>query len=325
MSQLHNSNDDYSFYLEMKEIVNYLSYIVCIILVPIGLFLNLITIKLMSSKNFSNQSIKFYYILISVNNSLVLTFNFITFVSGSVGTEAVLWSNFSCVFFTSSRIFTILASWLNMALTVDRIIQTYFPYKYFWIKKNKIKICISVCLFIASVLLSIPCFYFRITVTTSIDSVTNKTIITKACTASKNIVSIRDVITFFLRGIIPLFTILVMNSFLMYKLKRSKLYFLNNNELKNEYYFSYTIAVFNFSFLFALLPYVGSLLVLFIVQNMPGVTVISRIYVIAGFCYNIGVFFATYNFYFAFFINFKFNVLFRQEFLTIYYKFKNYI
>ena len=325
MSQLQNSNDDYSFYLEIKEIINYLSYTVCIILVPIGLFLNAITIKLMRSKNLSNQSITFYFILISVNNSFVLTFNFITFISGSVGSEAVLWSNFSCVFFTSSRIFTILASWLNIAITLDRLIQTYFPYKYFWIKKNKIKILISACLFIASVLLSMPCFYFTITVTTSIDSVTNKTVITRACTASKNIVLIRDMITFFLRGIIPLITILIMNSFLMYKLKRSKLYFLNNNELKKEYYYSYSIAVFNIFFIISFVPYIGGLMMLFIVQNISGVTAISRIYVIAVFCYNIGVFSTTFTYCFAFLINFRFNVLFREEFLSIYYKFKNYL
>ena len=323
MSQ--NSNDDYSFYLEMKEIANYISYTICIILFPTGFFLNVITIVLMKSKNFSNQSITFYYILISVNNNLILAFNFITFISASINNEATLWSNFSCVFFISSRIFTILASWLNIALTVDRIIQTYFPYKYFWIKKNKIKICISVCLFIASVLLSIPCFYFRITVTTSIDSVTNKTIITKVCTAPKNIIFIREIITFFLRGILPLIIILVMNSFLMYKLKRSKLYFLNNNELKKEYYFSYSIAAFNIFFIVLFLPYIGGLMMFFIVQNMPGVTAISRIYVIALFCYNIGVFSTTLTYCFAFLINFRFNVLFRHEFLSIYYKFKNYL
>ena len=323
MSQI--SNGDYSFYLQIKDITNYFSYIVSVILFPTGFSLNVLIIILMKRENFSEQSIKFYYTLIAVNNNLILAFNFVTFLSSSVNNDAVLWSNFSCAFFGSSRIFTILSSWLNIALTFDRIIQTYYPYKYELIKRNKFKFLISICLFLASVLVSIPCFYFRIIETTSIDSLTSKTVITRSCTAPKTIVSIRDMITFLLRGIIPLFIILIMNSFLIYKLRRSKMYFLSNIELKKEYYFSCSIAVFNIFFIISLVPFVGSLLMLNIVQNMPGVTPISRIYVIAGFCYNIGIMFTTYNFCFTFFINFKFNVLFREEFLTIYYKLKNYL
>jgi hypothetical protein len=317
------ASQDYSFYLQVKEVINYVIYFVTVIILPIGFFLNIISMLIFNRKNFSGETIKFYYNFILANNNIVIVINFITYLSQSLNNDIALLSNFTCVLSHSSRVFTIFASWLQVLVTVDRFIHIYYPHKCELIKRTKILLIIIFFIFTSCILICTVNFYYSIVEYTSIYSTTNKTITTRVCTAPKNIVFVRDIITVVARGLIPIILIGVFNSCLIYKLKNSKAYFFNNEILKKEYYFACSIAWFNIFFLATLVFYTLSLLLLNIVQNLAGVSMISRVYVISNIIMKLALITTIYNFCFSFFINLKFNILFRNEILILFYNLKN--
>ena len=318
-----STSQDYLFFLQTKEALNYLVYFVTVIILPIGFFFNIISLLIFNRKNFSGETIKFYYNFILTNNNIVIIINFITYLSQSLNNDVALLSNLSCVLSQSSRVFTIFASWLQVLVTVDRFIHICYPHKCELIKRTKILLIIIFFIFTSCILICTNNFYYSIVDNTSIDSTTNKTITAKMCTAPKNIVFVRDIITVVARGLIPIILIGIFNSCLIYKLKKSKTYFFNNEILKKEYYFACSIAWFNIFFLITLAFYTLSLLLLNVVQNLAGVSMISRVYVISNLVMTLGIITTIYNFCFSFFINLKFNILFRNEILILFYNLKN--
>ena len=317
-------SDEYSFYLTIKIVSNYFSYIVVVIVFPLGFLLNTISILLFNRKNFSGETIKFYYKLILINNNLILVINFVDYVSISINYDIALLSNFTCILSQSSRIFTIFASWLQVMVTIDRFIHICYPHKFVAIKKIKVLLVIVLVIFLLCLAMSYTLFYNRVVYVQSVDALSSTTITTKVCTSPSDILFIRDTITAISRALIPFIIVLIINSILMFKLKRIKTYFLSNPELKKEYYFAYSIAAFNVFFLVTLVPYLCSCLLMGFV-NALGFSIISRTYVISNMISNISITLTLYNFCFSFMINFKFNVLFREEVLHLYYKIKNYL
>lgn len=326
-----SSNDDYSFYLTMKTLTNYLAYLVTVVLFPLGFIFNIISIVVFRRKNLREHPISFYNIIILINNNLVILINFIVYFTLSLSNDALLWSNSSCQFFSAAtRITTSMASWLYVAITMNRIRKICFQNKFPSLTNTKKKLFtklsfIVLVIFIVVLVTNIPHFYFGIETTNTFDTTTNKTIVKMLCTAPKNIIYIRDLIAIIVRAIVPLVIIGILNTILIFKLRIFKRKIESNSSNKKEYIFTYSVVVFNVFFIISLTPYVISLYFFNLQQENPSISITSKVYVITNWIYYFSLFLTLYNFCFSFLVNLKFNVYFRDEFFQLYYEIRNFL
>lgn len=313
------SADDYSYFLYVKDAQNYIGYLISAVIFPISFALNIISVLFIYKQTFSGLTIRFYFVLSAITNNLVILINFFVYLTKAINNDITLWSNFWCAFFQFGRMFAIYSAWLQIMVTFDRLIKIGYPHRFQMLANIKFLSAIAGVLFIGSLVLALPNLFFRIQTITIYDTVTSK-----FCLAPSNIQYLRDQIMFFTRAALPIIFILILDILLIYKLKKAKLYFLNNNELKKEYYFAYSVAAFNIFFILSQIPNVICLLIMSYVQN-SGFSMISKVYVYANLAVNMSLIITLFSYCCSFFTNLKFNILFRNEVLIFFYELKNWL
>jgi hypothetical protein len=181
-------------------------------------------------------------------------------------------------------------------------------------------------LFVVLTILDIPNFLFKV-VTVESSTIQNATFSNgtqnniiiinneKVCTASKNIVYIRDTISMILRYILPFALMILLNTLLIKRLIKSKQ--IANRQLKKEYSFAFTVVFLNAFFVITLLPSALILIGSNIVGYKDTTTVSYKTTAIMNFAYVVGQYFSGFNYTFTLLLNLQFNRLFRKEFIKM--------
>ena len=234
--------EDYlSFSSFVKTFLGYVSLYGSVLVHPFGLICNTFSIIIFSRKKFWDNTMGFYNIILSIDNNIVIAVNFIMSFSSGYGNDILLWSSFNCAFlFYLSRLSVSFSSWLNVMVSLDRMIFIIFPNRFLFIRNKKILATIMVIMFLLLFAINSPNFYLYVSNTYT--NISNVSTVSYTCGPPKNIEVLVDTIRIFTRALIPFVLIIVINSFLIYKLIKTKNRFKNNMASKREYKFAYSIS-----------------------------------------------------------------------------------
>ena len=305
-----NEQDYLSLDSFVKTFLGYVSLYGSVLVHPFGLISNAFSIVIFSRKKFWENTMGYYNIILSIDNNIVIAVNFIMSFSSGYGNDILLWSSFNCAFlFFVSRVSVSFSSWLNVMVSLDRMLFIIFPNRFLLLRKKKILTMIISVIFILLFAINSPNFYLYVSKTYSYTNASN--ISTVTCGPPKNLEVLVDMIRILTRALIPFVLIIVINSFLIYKLIKTKSRFRHNVASKREYKFAYSISALSVFFIVSLTPFVLTLLLLtFMSQaNLKN----TKAYLVTTLCYGISVGLTTYNYCFVFLINLRFNSLFRDE------------
>jgi len=310
---MSNLTQNQIFLLTLNDVRTKLTYYGCVIVIPIGIALNIVSSIVFLRKKFSKQTMGFYNIAISIVSIIFAVFGMLNYI----GNDLALKSDFSCIFLSfGQRVFSQMAAWMNVFVTVDRMISITYPNRFPFLKNKKI---LTLLIFIQLMLLCIintPNLLFKVESTETFNPITNKTVTSKSCTSTNSIVTIRDTIVLIFKVALPIILMVSMNIYLMYKLVKEKTKFKKITELKKEYQFAFSIFFMNVLYTLLLLPAFVCLIYLNIIQYAQTSVILSRQLIIAQFAYSASLLIVSFEFLFTFFVNILFNKIFRQEFLV---------
>ena len=313
---MSNLTQDQIFLLTLNDTRTKLLYYSCLTIIPAGITLNIISSLIFTRKRFKKNTMGFYNIAISMFNNILAIFGMVTYFSQAIGKDLSLVSDFSCLFLSfSMRLFTQMSTWMNVFVTVDRMVSITYPNR-FPVLKNKYKLSLLIFVqFLFICVINIPNLLFKVVTIKTVNPVTNATIITKTCTSSESIVKARDIIVLIFRMALPIFLMITMNIYLMRKLIQEKTKFKRLTELNKEYHFAFSIFFMNVLYTLLLLPNFGAVVYLNIIQYASSAQIGTRDLIVAQFVFAIGVVVASYEFFFTIFVNLLFNKLFKKEFI----------
>ncbi|RNA29071.1 hypothetical protein BpHYR1_040832 [Brachionus plicatilis] len=163
-----------------------------LVLIPIGIVLNFTQMMILLRKRFLMSIMAMYYQLISIYNILILIVTWFYFMSKSDLTKIDFITDIGCKLLSFFfRLAYQICSWLNVLVTLDRLIFIVFSTKFkFWRSKRNILI-LFFCSHLIFLAVNIPNFYFTsISRTTNIS---NQTFRTKVCTASFEMFILRSI------------------------------------------------------------------------------------------------------------------------------------
>lgn len=303
----------------IKELTKQANFYSCLIIVPLGLALNVASIAIFKRKPFRKKTIAIYNIIIALVNNVVLILSFLNFFTQSLSKDFILKSNFGCVFFIfTTRVFTQASSWLNVLVTVDRMILVSYPCRFSLIQKRLTIFIMVFAVFVTISALNVPNLMFKVNKISNFNKNNNKTETFLSCTANDKLVLARDLITIIIRIVIPFVLMIKLNGFLIYKIVKSRrrANHCSSKTQKKDYYFAVSIITLNILFLLTQTP----LLICLILLNMFQYSVLygTSIEVAwANFFYTISLIVSSYNYAFTFLVNLKYNRLFRSEFMKL--------
>ena len=288
--------------------------------IPIGLVLNFISILVFARKEFKKTTIGFYNIIICLVNISSLIFLFIINYGESIGKDILTSSSINCTAFSFLiRFLYLYPAWLQIVISIDRLICISCPLEY-KDKKHK-KICISLILailFLLVLLLNIPSMFTKLNVEVELNITTNKTTTIKYCALGRNLIFIRDLINFTLRLIVPIVLLAAFNSIILFKLVRLRKEFSNfNSFMVKEYKFTLSTLVLN---VFYLISLVFNLILILLINTFQ----YDFDYINGNIKFDktnrffyIGLSMLAYNYICNFIANIKTNVYFRKELINL--------
>ena len=322
-----SNTSDYDFVLLMNNLSIKFIYYNNLIAFPIGFALNFLSLLVFTRKKFKNSTAGFYNQAISIINILVLLLGFLTYHAIIYNNDVYLKSDFSCVTMVYVvRITLQMSSWLNAIITFDRMFWILFQNKFLFMKTKKFMALLTFGFVGLLAVINSPNLFFRLVqvgVPTSIvndtNNSTNLVVINYKviCSASKEFVYARDLIMLFSRNIVPYTLTILMNTYLIKRLIESKKKLFVKKQLKKEYNFAFAVVFLNVLFIVTLLPSGIVLILLNLTGYRNTVTLSVRTSAIVNFSNLLTQYFAMYYNAFAFFVNLKFNKLFKKEFFSL--------
>ena len=288
------------FLLYLNDCRAQLLYYTCTYVIPVGIALNILSSIVFMRKKFAKRTMGFYNIAISIFNILFAIFSMLSFIGISYGNDLTLISDFSCIFLAFAlRVFAQMSSWMNVFVTVDRIVFLKYPNKYPLLQNKKM---LSVLIFIQFIILCIinaPNFFLKVHSISSTDPLTNTNITTKSCTSTETIVTVRDMIMAAFKVALPIALMTSMNIYLVYKLIKEKSKFKRLNELHKEYQFAFSIFFMNLMYILLLLPAFLILIYLNTIHysDQPSNS-LNREVIIWQFAYGVALVIVSYEFFF---------------------------
>ena len=311
--------DDQKFTIYMNDIRIKLLYYSNLTILPVGIILNTVSSFIFLRKKFSNTTMGFYNIIMALVNNALIILGMIAYFSQALGNDYLLISNFSCLFLSYNlRLFSQMSSWLNVFITVDRMVSITYPNKYPFLK-NKTKLTLLILMMFALLgVLNIPNLFYKVDTVISYNSATNKTTITKYCTSSELVVRARDTIILVFRMALPIILMVFMNIYLILKLLKVRGKFKSKRDLTKEYYFALSIFGMNVLYVISLTPNFVSVIYLNTIQYDQTAVVGTKKFAVAQFFFAVSVVISTYNIFLVFFVNLAFNKIFRLECLYLF-------
>ena len=271
-------------------------------------------------KELQKNTMGFYNILLSIFNILTLiSVGYMNLFVESLGYEQLfLKSNMSCAsLLFLNRLISQVVSWLNVMVTFDRMlcVSKMKREKYATNKRQLMLILACICMVLSG--LNAPNLFFSLKTQATLNLMTNITHVETACTSSKSLILIRDMVSTIMRIFLPLMLQASINAVLIYKLftirnqvKSSRMTF----TMKRDHKFAFTIIVLNVIAIiteFPVIVYLAYINVYGYSQSLIVTT--SNQSAIASFAYLCTMALSSFTYVALFFVNMATNKLFRRE------------
>jgi hypothetical protein len=302
-----------------KDIIDAVFFYSSIIIVPIGFVLNIIQIKVFSSKDFEKLNIGFLMKIFVYFDTLALVWSFLIFqYLPSIGLDPALFSNLSChTFYYISRTIQEIPSFIQAFISFINYLSVNHSKKpiYIYFKdKCNLKLSFTAIILIIS-LLNIPNMFRELKNEKSISDGNFNFKLNKSCVSKSvlfQIISTSE--TAILRSILPLFFITLISVLNIKALIQSKNYL--NMNLKREKRFGFVLACMCILYLIFNLP-------LSIVQLTEVIYKLkskndSKYLINIEFIYDLTRAWAFIYNGMGFFVNITFNKIFRKNFIQIF-------
>ena len=210
-------SNEISFILYIMNINYNLLFYLSVIIFPLGIFFNIVSVLVFMRKKFVKYNIGFYNSWIAINNNILLFLSFFVYYTQSKNNDILIWSKFSCKFFNYTiRVFVINNSWLNVLIAFDRWLKIKYPNKYKFMENRKFMYLYLAFIMLFSMLCHSSNLLLNIVSTTSFNPTTNQTTKTKLCTTNEIVINIRDGLTIIFRSILPFVVMFILNISLIY-------------------------------------------------------------------------------------------------------------
>lgn len=305
-----------------------------VIVVPIGLTLNIIQIKIFSRKDFEKSNIGFLMKIFVYFDTVALVWSFIIFqYLPLIGYDLSIISNLTCcTFYYTSRIIQEIPLFIQAFISFINYLGVNYQSKFLYFK-NKTNLYISfVTIIILISLINIPNVFRELVdqrddqniLMLSDGNFNNNNIHNKSCLSSSDLFHIiSNSETALLRSILPLLFITILNVLNIKTIMRSKREL--NLDLKREKRFAYVLACLCILYLIFNLPLSCVQIVEIIYKNKlfligsPTTTYEANKNIIKiEFIYDCARAWAFIYYGMGFFVNITFNKIFRKNFKTIF-------
>lgn len=328
MSNSSEFSDSELIYIQFaKQTAKDMNYFFSIIILPIGVILNLISVYVFLRRSLNtNTNMGFLCAVLCAFN--VVALSSATIINALLFNEIKVEDNSlsACKFFGLwTRWILHLPSFQQVFMSIDIYISVTYPnrFKNFRSKKNYTKLIIVMVLL--TFLINITYLFNNYDIS-SLDTSTynnltnltdNTTTDTITCSGFEGVELLADIINVLMRCLIPFSIMLVLNILMSKNLFRSKRLIIRKGSMKKEYQFAISVVAMNFFFLVIYTPWSITFIIYQVYVFVPE---LSNAYLaeIFRFFQTIANCLAYINNFSVFFINFIFNVLYRNELLVLF-------
>ena len=243
-SLLNNIEEKFDFYLS-------------VIMIPIGIFLNIISIFMFRRKRFNKTKMGFYYTILSITHTIALI-TYLTVINSIdvFGYNLLTFNDFFCKFFTFlQRPVRQIPPWIQVSLTVHRFVACKVPAKFDLINRSRVLYTIIFGAFFMICVLASGCFFFQLE--SKITQANNSTEKTLKCSASTTVYFITELGSYLFRILIPFMIIFVMNIILYFNIYKKVVRVTNIQNLKfikRQNHFTYCCIILNVFYMATNLP-----------------------------------------------------------------------
>lgn len=308
-------------YEQLENLDRILNLAFPLVLIPIGFASNMITVFIYQQKPFKKSSIRFYYSICAVTDTLALIIGSIKFFLMATNLiEILTYTSIGCKFFiTSIYILSEYSAWILVITSIDRLISILNYSSFFFLKTKKFRYFISCILFLIIFFINFPSLiYLQITIVQlNINNCTKEIFYTCELDSESYYTNeTRDIIDLFMYALLPFLFMIVSNGLISYKIIKSKKKFKPNVSLakpkkrKKEYQLAVTIIGMNFLFLILNLP----ICVIQIIRNFFEKEMNYSQNVKFNIAYTIANIFSYINFSSSLYVNLLFNQIFNRRF-----------
>ena len=268
----------------------------------------------------------YYNILMSVFNNLTLiSVAYLNLFSQTIGHESLLVvSNYSCILVLFiNKVTPQMASWLNTMVTLDRMICTFHKNRFKFIGDKRKLSLIVVGLFVGICVMNVPNLLYSVQSQSTFDPATNQTTLIKECTATHQVVVIRDVLMSSSRIVLPISLQLGFNAILIKRLFKSKQRAGISHSLSKEYQFAFTITILNLLYFVFELPFLVCLVLINVYgYNQSYISRTSNESAIASFAFMCSYVVSSFVYVSLFFVNVATNKIYRKECIDMWHSIK---
>ena len=297
----------------LNKIYNTMIFYYVLILAPIGIVTNALSVVIFCRKNLNKTNMGFYNICVAVSN--IITIFYYIFAQNStltLNTDLLTISDISCrLTYFFRRTIREISPAIESLISFDRFLEVFFPRR-FPIMRNKKFLMALICLIyftLCAISFENLLYYLSVTVAK------NKT--TKSCTATRAVSISSDIVSNVLRTYIPLILMVGLDTAIVLKLVKSKS-MLKNRDHSKENEFTKTVVMISSIFFLLNIPGAVSYIVRIVFKEGYELPSNNLTMVEITLAFNITYLIAT-SYYFAhFFIHLRFNKLFRSEFLILF-------
>jgi hypothetical protein len=273
---------------------------------PIGIVFNALAILIFTHKSLNKTNMGFYNTLIALANMLVLLFYM--FVQNSMlllGIDLTTASYLSCpLIYFFRRTIRELPPMIETLVTVDRFLNVFYIARFRAILQSK-RFILTTILFIYLIVsaLSFENLLYHL-------SPVNNETATFHCTASPLVSISADLISSLLRNYLPSTAMIVLNVFIINKLKQSKSKS-NSRVQSKESDFTRSVVSLNFVFMAFNLPESIVYLIKIVFDHLTMCSDVAKVRI--TFMFQLAYFISTFYYMAFFFTNLMFNKLFRRQ------------
>jgi hypothetical protein len=302
--------------LDFKLIYGHFHYYYTVILVPVGITANFLSILIYSRKELNKTNAGFLNKCIGITNVIILLFHLFIIESKYLfGADLLAHSDLTCRIFRLVKKTTRECSpMIETGLILSRYFEVFRPKQFMFIYKKGFLVTTILAVYSLLFLLnSENLFYFKSRVKYIRGNVIFHEI---KCTSFVGVVVLSEVISAIFRSILPSIAMLVLNILIITKLYQSRLASNRRTRPKRELKFTRTTLLRNLVFILLNLPY--TIVSVFKIAFLLRDTRTNRLYmyqfdIYLRVCYDI----STFYYVSFFFMNMTFNKLFRREILVI--------
>lgn len=306
---------------QLENFDRILNLVFPLVLIPIGSVSNMITVFIYQQKPFKKSSIRFYYSICGIIDTLALIIGSIKFFLMATNLiEILTYTSIGCKFFiTSIYILSEYSAWILVITSIDRLVFILNYSSLFFFKTKKFRYYISFLLFFIIFLINLPSVIFLQITTEKINGNSSNQEIVYTCELDSESFytnEIRDVIDLFLYALLPFTFMIVSNGLISYKIIKSKNKFKQKACLakpkkhKKEHQLAVTIIGMNFLFLILNLP----ICVVQIIRNFCDKEMNYSLNIKFNIAYTIANIFSYINFSSSLYVNLLFNHIFNKRF-----------